>query len=135
MQLLCQEVTSECILAYLFFFMAVVCVIIVYLLFLPVNYYIANTNNKGINRYCFQIYISEISRIRVITKLPKVKTHNYINRQNQYGHRARLECGRSWVRAPSGQTKDYAIGICCFSTKHTLLRRKSKDWFGIRIMC
>ena len=28
----------------------------------------------------------------------------------------------------SGQTKDYKIGICCFSTKHVALRRKSKDW-------
>jgi hypothetical protein len=28
----------------------------------------------------------------------------------------------------SGQTKDYQIGICCFSAKHTSLRRKSKDW-------
>ena len=27
----------------------------------------------------------------------------------------------------SGQTKDYAIGICCFSVKHAALRRKSKD--------
>ena len=27
----------------------------------------------------------------------------------------------------SGQMKDYKIGICCFSTKHTALRRKSKD--------
>jgi hypothetical protein len=33
------------------------------------------------------------------------------------GERARLEYGRSWVRA-----KDYAIGICCFSTKHVALR-------------
>ena len=28
----------------------------------------------------------------------------------------------------SGQSKDYKIGICCFSAKHTTLRRKSKDW-------
>jgi hypothetical protein len=37
----------------------------------------------------------------------------------------------------SGQTKDYKIGICCFSTKHAALRRKSKEWFGIgiRILC
>jgi hypothetical protein len=28
----------------------------------------------------------------------------------------------------SGQTKHYAIGICCFSAKHAALRRKSKDW-------
>ena len=27
-----------------------------------------------------------------------------------------------------GQTKDYEIGICCFSAKHTALRRKSRDW-------
>ena len=29
----------------------------------------------------------------------------------------------------SGQTKDYKIGICYFSTKYAALRRKSKDWF------
>ena len=28
----------------------------------------------------------------------------------------------------SGQTKNYKIGICCFSAKHAALRRKSKDW-------
>jgi hypothetical protein len=27
-----------------------------------------------------------------------------------------------------GQTKDYEIGICCFSAKHAALRKKSKDW-------
>jgi len=26
----------------------------------------------------------------------------------------------------SGQTKDYKIGICCFSAKHAAFRRKSK---------
>ena len=28
----------------------------------------------------------------------------------------------------SGQTKDYKIGICCFTAKYAALRRKSKDW-------
>jgi hypothetical protein len=28
------------------------------------------------------------------------------------------------------QTKDYKIGICCFSTKHAALRRKGKDWLA-----
>ena len=28
----------------------------------------------------------------------------------------------------SGQTKDYEIGICCFSAKHAGLKKKSKDW-------
>ena len=30
----------------------------------------------------------------------------------------------------SGQTKDYKIGICCFSAKHASLRSKSKDWLA-----
>jgi hypothetical protein len=30
----------------------------------------------------------------------------------------------------SDQTKDYKIGICCFSTKHADLRSKSKDWLA-----
>jgi hypothetical protein len=30
----------------------------------------------------------------------------------------------------SDQTKDYEIGMCCFSTKHATLRRKSKDWLA-----
>jgi hypothetical protein len=34
------------------------------------------------------------------------------------------------VEPRSGQTKDYAIGICCFSAKHAALRRKSKDWLA-----
>jgi hypothetical protein len=28
------------------------------------------------------------------------------------------------------QTKDYKIGMCCFSAKHAALRRKSKDWLA-----
>jgi hypothetical protein len=31
----------------------------------------------------------------------------------------------------SGQIKDYKIGICCFSTKHALLRSKSRDWLAL----
>ena len=30
----------------------------------------------------------------------------------------------------SGQTKDYAIGMCCFSAEHAALWRKSKDWLA-----
>ena len=29
-----------------------------------------------------------------------------------------------------GQTKDYAIGICCFSAKHAALKRKNKEWLA-----
>jgi hypothetical protein len=30
----------------------------------------------------------------------------------------------------SGKTKDYKIGICCFSAKHAALRRRSKYWLA-----
>jgi len=30
----------------------------------------------------------------------------------------------------SGQTKDYEIGICCFSDKQAELRRKCKSWLA-----
>jgi hypothetical protein len=30
----------------------------------------------------------------------------------------------------SGQTKDYDIGMCCFSAKHVALRTKCKDWLA-----
>ena len=36
----------------------------------------------------------------------------------------------------SVQTKDFKIGICCFSAKHASLRRTNKDdWLGFRIIC
>jgi len=37
----------------------------------------------------------------------------------------------------SGQTKDYEIGICCFSAKHaTFLGERAKtSWLRMRIMC
>ena len=34
-----------------------------------------------------------------------------------------VDCG---FETRSGQTKDYEIGICCFSAKHAALRRKSR---------
>ena len=35
-----------------------------------------------------------------------------------------VDCG---FEPQFGQIKDYKIGICCFSAKHTVLRSKSKD--------
>ena len=34
----------------------------------------------------------------------------------------------SGFESRSGKAKDYEIGICWFSAKHTSLRRKSNDW-------
>ena len=36
-----------------------------------------------------------------------------------------VNCG---LEPRSGQTKDYKIGICCFSAKLAEFRRKSNDW-------
>jgi hypothetical protein len=30
----------------------------------------------------------------------------------------------------SGKTKEYKIGICCFSAKQAALRRRRKDWLA-----
>ena len=38
-----------------------------------------------------------------------------------------VDCG---FESRSGQTQNYKIGICCFSARHTALRRKSKDWLA-----
>ena len=38
-----------------------------------------------------------------------------------------VDCG---FEHKSAQTKDYEIGICCFSAKHAALRSKSKDWLA-----
>ena len=39
-----------------------------------------------------------------------------------------LASSEVWIRARlSCQTKDYKIGICCFSAKHLSLMRKGKD--------
>ena len=48
------------------------------------------------------------------------------------GQHARFKYGRSWFESRSGQTKDYEIGICCFSrsAKHAALKSQSKDWLA-----
>ena len=38
-----------------------------------------------------------------------------------------IDCG---YEPRSGQTKEYKIGICCFSAKNASLGRKSKDWLA-----
>ena len=38
-----------------------------------------------------------------------------------------VDCG---FKPRSGQTKEYKIGIYCFSSTHSALKRKSKDWLA-----
>ena len=44
-------------------------------------------------------------------------------------HRPRSAIDRGF-ESRSDQTKDYEIGMCCFFSKHAVLRRKSKDWLA-----
>ena len=43
-----------------------------------------------------------------------------------------VDCG---FEPGSDQTKDYKIGICCFSAKQHWGERAKTSWLGIRIMC
>ena len=37
---------------------------------------------------------------------------------------------RGFEPRPGHTGQDYKIGICCFSVKHTAVRRTSKDWLA-----
>ena len=52
-----------------------------------------------------------------------VKHNKSINQPHRW-------CKGYLTRLESGQTKDYKIGICCFSAKHVAWRRESKDWLA-----
>ena len=54
--------------------------------------------------------------------------------QNQRTHAWLDVVDRGFNQWPD-QTKDDKIGICCFSAKHTALRRKYNKYNGVSIMC
>ena len=66
-----------------------------------------------------------------------IHLHLYLFQRNQIKPHKNLSWSVDRGFEPhSGQTKDYAIGICSFSAKHAVLRRRAKTgWLLIRIMC
>jgi hypothetical protein len=58
------------------------------------------------NFYC--LYNISFTKIKLIDHIGRVMVR-----------RDCLEFGRSWFEPTSDQTKDYNIGVCCFSAKHT----------------
>ena len=66
---------------------------------------------------------------------------NYNTNENQIGDAMVSKLTSSVIdrefESWSGQTNDYKIGICCFSSKHAILmnKRAKTGWLGIRIMC
>jgi hypothetical protein len=67
---------------------------------------------------------SELSHLVSVSQ--KSKPHRWCN-----GWRVRTSSVADRGFDPMlGQTKDYDIGICCFSAKHTALRSKNKDWMA-----
>jgi hypothetical protein len=60
-----------------------------------------------------------------------LSTKSYIQHDHIGGVMVSMFISSVIYREPrSCQTKDCKIGICCISTKHALLRRKSKDWLA-----
>ena len=67
---------------------------------------------------------SELSHLVSVSQ--KSKPHRWCN-----GWRVRTSSVADRGFDPMlGQTKDYDIGICCLSAKHTALRSKNKDWLA-----
>ena len=56
--------------------------------------------------------------------------HNYVYSANRIGGVMVSVLTSSavdrWFELQPGQTKDYEIGMCCFSAKHAALRRKGR---------
>ena len=71
------------------------------------------------------------TRVSLLTDLATISVFMFVNRIGgvMVSVLALSVVGRGF-KPRSGQTKDYAIGICCFSAKHTVLMRKSKDWLA-----
>ena len=72
---------------------------------------------SGITCYLFFITISSYFTINVVNRIGDVMVSVLASSVVDPGFEPR-----------SGHTKDYKIGVCCFSAKHAALRRKSKDW-------
>ena len=74
---------------------------------------------------CLILYVTIASGFKTVSVVyGRVKPRTKLHRWCMVGSNQGLNCiGDVW----SGQTKDYKIGICCFSTKHAALRRRSKD--------
>jgi hypothetical protein len=83
----------------------------------------------GFTCLCNRCMSSSILWIRFLP-LARCTWYNFLNRFSDVMVRMLTTCDWLWVQAPVGPTKDYAIGICCFSDEHVVLRSKNKDWFA-----
>jgi hypothetical protein len=84
--------------------------------------------------FCFQIIYWRTIKKNWLIKLIKQINKNKTKIGNRIGSvmvsvlaSIAIECGYD---PRSDQTKEYKIGICCFSAKNASLRRKSKDWMA-----
>ena len=71
---------------------------------------------------------------RLLSYCDKVYSRGNINQKHRIGGVMVSVLASSAVdrgfEPRSGQTKDYEIGMCCFSAKHAALRKKRKDWLA-----
>jgi hypothetical protein len=83
----------------------------------------------------YEVYISQLTR-KLLNQGFQVVMHNITKIYFEPHRWCNDQCAPSSVvdrgfEPRSGQTKDYKICICCFSSKHATLRRKSKDWIVV----
>ena len=91
-----------------------------HILFILITTKIQTNKQKQHNIFFFQLlhYISCIcttSKVKdhIVSVMVSVVTSNAADRR---------------FEPRSGQTKDYKLRMCCFSVKHAVLRRKSKEF-------
>jgi hypothetical protein len=96
-----------------------------------VEYYRRIYVNKQLkNKYfiplLLQLHVSSLC-FHIVTALLTVPFHCHL--ANEIFSPASSVVNRGF-EPRSGQTKDYAIGMCCFSVKHAALNRENKDWLA-----
>jgi hypothetical protein len=72
----------------------------------------------------FQSKVNRIGGVMVSVLASSAENHGF---ESLSGHGFESLSGHGF-ESLSGKTKNYTIGISCFSAKHAALRRKSKDW-------
>ena len=86
-----------------------------------------NLRNCGNDNICQQIVFLQIIKMKLSSTKTTFGEFTFHNQPHRWcnGWHALLNYGRTWVQALI--KLDYKVDICCFSAKHTALRRKSKN--------
>ena len=97
-----------------------------------------SSTDRTISQHCSRCVNAQLTCLSISATREKWKlnTHTYMYIYNRIAGvlvsviaSSAVDCGFEYRLC---KTKDYKIGICCFSAKHAVLRRKSKDYWLTR---